>query len=45
MWKAAGRRQPLLAAIQALRLPSQDGMPYSYDLSVSATGCNGTKKT
>ena len=36
LWKEAGPRQPLLAAIQALRPPSHEELPFSYDLSVSA---------
>jgi len=36
LWKPRGRRQPFLAAIQLLRKPGGDEVPFSFDLSMSA---------
>ena len=36
LWKASGAGEPFVAAIQALRKPGHDEIPFSFDLSLSA---------
>lgn len=36
LWKPAGKGEPFLAAIQALRKPDHDETKFSFDLSLSA---------